>query len=96
MDETQLSFEKMAQLNVRIPQNLKKLMKEYVELDAHKDLSELTRDAIREKIQKDAPHLYQNLFNKEQKNEESLRIFAKNFITTGKLTDLSQCLTSNC
>ena len=59
--------EHMAQLNVRIPQNLKKLMKKYVELDAHKDLSELTRDAIREKIQKDAPHLYHNLFREGQK-----------------------------
>jgi len=55
----------MAQLNVRIPQNLKRLMKEYVELDAHKDLSELTRDAIRQKIQKDAPHLYRKLFREE-------------------------------
>ncbi|MFC1487616.1 hypothetical protein ACFLRN_08030 [Thermoproteota archaeon] len=60
--------EKMAQLNVRIPQNLKKLMKEYIELDAHKDLSELTRDALRHKIQKDAPQLYRSLF-KENNND---------------------------
>ena len=57
-----MSNEKMAQLNVRVPQTLKKLMKEYIGLDAHKDLSELTRDALREKIQRDAPHLYKNLF----------------------------------
>ncbi len=59
--------EKMVPLNVRVPLNLKKLMKEYVELDAHKDLSELTRDALREKIQRDAPHLYGNLFKGEAK-----------------------------
>jgi Arc/MetJ-type ribon-helix-helix transcriptional regulator len=57
-----MSDEKMAQLNVRVPQSLKKLMKEFVALDAHKDLSELTRDALREKIQRDAPHLYKELF----------------------------------
>jgi len=61
-----MSDEKMVQLNVRVPQNLKKLMKEYIELDAHKDLSELTRDALRQKIQRDAPHLYQGLFTGEQ------------------------------
>lgn len=54
--------EKMVPLNVRIPRNLKKLMKEYIELDAHKDLSELTRDALRDKIQRDAPELYKQLF----------------------------------
>ncbi len=59
--------EKLVQLNVRIPRTLKKLMKEYIELDAHKDISELTRDALREKIQRDAPNLYQEQFQKEPK-----------------------------
>jgi len=59
---TFMSVGKMVQLNVRVPQTLKRLMKEYVSLDAHKDLSELTRDALREKIKRDAPHLYKNLF----------------------------------
>jgi len=57
--------EKLVQLNVRIPRALKELMKEYIELDAHKDLSEFTRDALREKIQRDAPNLYQKQFEKE-------------------------------
>jgi Arc/MetJ-type ribon-helix-helix transcriptional regulator len=65
MENKPMSDEKMVQLNVRVPQNLKKMMKEYVGLDAHKDLSELTRDALREKIQRDAPHLYRNLFREE-------------------------------
>ena len=60
-----MSKEKMVALNVRIPRNLKKLMKHYIELDAHKDLSELTRDALREKIKADAPNLYEELFKKE-------------------------------
>ena len=54
--------ERMVQLNVRVPQNLKKIMQEFVALDAYKDLSELTRDALREKIRRDAPHLYKELF----------------------------------
>ena len=58
--------EGMAQLNIRIPQNLKELMKKYIELDAHKDLSELTRDALREKIRRDAPGLYAELFRKKK------------------------------
>jgi len=43
-------------------------MKEYIDLDAHKDLSELTRDALREKIQRDAPELYRDLFNQKVLN----------------------------
>lgn len=56
--------ERLVPLNVRIPRTLKQLMKEYVRLDAHKDLSELTRDALRSKLQNDAPELYKKLFSK--------------------------------
>lgn len=56
---------KMVLLNVRVPQSLKEIMKEYVTIDAHKDLSELTRDALREKIKRDAPQLYEGLFEKQ-------------------------------
>lgn len=60
-----MTEEKLVQLNVRVPRTLKVLMREYIALDAHKDLSELTRDALREKIQRDAPGLYEKLFEKE-------------------------------
>ena len=62
--------EKLVPLNVRIPGALKQLMKEYVQLDAHKDISELTRDALREKIQRDAPNLYQKQFEKGDDGSE--------------------------
>ena len=62
--------ERLVQLNVRIPRTLKKLMKKYIELNAHKDLSELTRDALREKIQRDAPDLYRQLFQVEREEGE--------------------------
>jgi Arc/MetJ-type ribon-helix-helix transcriptional regulator len=58
--------ENLAELHVRIPRNLKDLMKEYVQLDAHKDISELTRDALREKIKRDAPRLYKKLFEEKE------------------------------
>lgn len=54
--------EKLVALNVRVPKTLKKLIREFIELDAHKDISEFTRDALREKIQRDAPDLYYKLF----------------------------------
>ena len=54
--------EKLVALNVKVPQTLKDLMRNYVALDAHKDISELTRDALREKIKRDAPELYSKLF----------------------------------
>jgi Arc/MetJ-type ribon-helix-helix transcriptional regulator len=60
-----MEAEKLIQLNVRIPRTLKKLMKEYIELDAHKDISEFTRDALREKIQRDAPNLFKKQFERE-------------------------------
>jgi len=60
-----MNEQKLVPLNVRIPRTLKELMKKYIELDAHKDISEFTRDALREKIQRDAPNLYQKQFKKE-------------------------------
>jgi len=58
--------EKLVPLNVRIPRTLKQLMKKYILLDTHKDISELTRDALREKIQRDAPNLFKKQFEKEE------------------------------
>ena len=57
---------RMTQLRVRVPPNLKNLMREYIQLDTHKDISEFTRDAIREKIKKDAPALYSELFKPKE------------------------------
>ena len=54
--------EKMIPLSVRVPPSLKELAEKFVALDAHKDVSELTRDALREKIRREAPELYAELF----------------------------------
>ena len=37
-------------------------MEKYIELDAHVTESDFVREAIREKIQRDAPELYKKLF----------------------------------
>ena len=52
----------LVNINVRIPRTLKELIDEYIERDLHANLSEFIREALREKIQKDAPYLYEQLF----------------------------------
>ena len=58
--------ENMIPLNVRVTPSLKKLLIQFINCDTHKDVSELTRDALREKIQRDAPDLYADLFKEAQ------------------------------
>ena len=70
MGVIQTEKEKSSPLNVRVPTTLKKLMQEYIALDTHQDVSEFTRDAIRQKIERDAPNLYKKLFLEEAKSAE--------------------------
>lgn len=49
-------------------------MERYVETSAHINESELTRDAIREKIRRDAPELCKEMFKKARISEEIARI----------------------
>jgi Arc/MetJ-type ribon-helix-helix transcriptional regulator len=53
---------KDVQISARIPTTLKELMQKYVAVDTHINESEFIRDAIREKIQREAPDLYRQLF----------------------------------
>lgn len=55
-----------AAVSARIPLPLKTLIKKFVALDTHINESDFIRDAIREKIQRDAPHLYRDLFLEER------------------------------
>lgn len=52
----------LVNINVAIPQTMKDLIETFVSMDTHTNLSEFVRDAIRQKLQKDAPHLYEQLF----------------------------------
>lgn len=53
------------QVSFRIPKTLKDLIDRYLIMDLHLNASAFFRDALREKIQKDAPGLYSSLFEKE-------------------------------
>lgn len=52
----------MTNINVSIPKTMKDLIEEFVSMDTHMNLSEFVRDAIRQKFQNDAPHLYKKIF----------------------------------
>lgn len=54
----------------RIPKTLRRLIEEFIALDAHIGISELIRDAVREKIQREAPELYARLFQEASADDE--------------------------
>ncbi|GAH57637.1 unnamed protein product [marine sediment metagenome] len=55
----------MVNINVRITSTLKKLIEKYVDLDTHINLSDFARDAIREKIKRDAPWFLEEILRAE-------------------------------
>ena len=55
-----------AAVSARIPIPLKELIQKFVAMDTHINASDFIRDAIREKIKRDAPDLYTSLFKEEQ------------------------------
>jgi Arc/MetJ-type ribon-helix-helix transcriptional regulator len=52
----------LVNLNVRIPQKLKETINQHLKLTFHVNISEFTRDALREKLTRDDPQLYGRLF----------------------------------
>jgi len=61
----------LVNLNIRVPKTLKDLMRKYVKCDLHTNLSEFARDALREKIVRDAPELATQLFQEASENEKN-------------------------
>jgi len=53
----------------RVTLNLAKLIEEYCKRDAHVNLADFLRDAIREKLQRDVPELYSKLFQEAPQYE---------------------------
>lgn len=54
-------------INVRIPSNLKKLIGRYLSVDTtYVNMSEFTRDALREKIKSDAPWIYEEMIRSKK------------------------------
>jgi len=60
---------KTVQISIRLPYSLKKLIARYLKLHTHVNESDFVRDAIREKISRDAPNLYHELFQGEKSNQ---------------------------
>jgi len=52
-------------INVRITPTLKKIIEKYVALDTHINLSDFARDALREKIKRDAPWFLEEILRAE-------------------------------
>jgi Arc/MetJ-type ribon-helix-helix transcriptional regulator len=51
-----------ASITVRVPRNLKDLVRQFVAKDTHINESDFVRDAVREKILREAPELFKRLF----------------------------------
>jgi len=54
-------------IGVRVTHRMKEMIDKYLALDSHLSYGDFMRDAAREKIQKDAPDLYKQQFDKEKK-----------------------------
>jgi len=58
-------------IGVVVPKQMRKILQQHVERDMHLNLSDFVREAIREKLQREAPDLYRQLFKeKEVKKRE--------------------------
>jgi len=58
--------EKDVRISFRAPAKLRDLVKLFISLDTHMNESDFYRDAVREKIQREAPELYKKLFEEAQ------------------------------
>lgn len=56
-------------LATRVTDPLAKVIEEYLRRDAHVSPADFLRDAIREKIKRDAPELYKQLFREAPNHE---------------------------
>lgn len=56
-------------LNVQIPTTLRDIINEAIMRDCHTNISDFTRDALRQKIERDCPELYKELFQKSKEQK---------------------------
>jgi Arc/MetJ-type ribon-helix-helix transcriptional regulator len=59
--------EETTTITFRLPLTLRDLLKDYLSLDTHMNESDFLREAMREKIKREAPRLYEKLFEENQK-----------------------------
>jgi len=48
-------------INVRITPTLKKIIEKYIDQDTYINMSDFARDALREKIKRDAPWFFEDI-----------------------------------
>lgn len=53
-------------LSVRVTKSMAKIIRRYLQIDTHVSKSDFVRDAVREKIKRDAPQLYASLFKQKE------------------------------
>jgi len=63
-----MSKRKTKVIGTRVTPQLAEIIKEYCRRDAHINTADLIRDAVREKIQREAPELYRQLFQEASKH----------------------------
>lgn len=56
-------------VSTRVTKPLAKLIEKYLELNTHVTPADFIRDAIREKIRREAPDLYRQLFQKNYRKK---------------------------
>lgn len=57
-------------IGLRVPTKLKQLVAEFIKRDTHMNESDFVRDSIREKIRRDAPALYAELFQPKEAHQD--------------------------
>jgi len=62
MAKQALEKDRDAIIAARVPSTLKELIKRFVIKDTHMNESDFLRDAVREKIKREAPDLYKQVF----------------------------------
>ena len=54
--------EKTRVISCRVPERFAEIIQKFCSLDAHVNPADFLRDALREKVKRDAPILYEQLF----------------------------------
>ena len=52
-------------INVRVTSTLKKVIEQYIEADTHINISDFARDALREKMKRDAPWFLEKMLREK-------------------------------
>jgi len=62
---------RVVQVSFRIPKSLIEIVYRFIEMDTHCNPSEFFRDAIREKIRREAPDLFSSIFKEFAREAEA-------------------------